>query len=316
MKVENPASFFSLPEDTLTVISASSILGPPLDPASSKGLVLETANGRKEVTPEWLGSAVSAFGSAMVIGLADEPLHGASNKRVGKAFDRTQNWLRSANDACSQDTALIGPVLASEARPSTRGMKPSQEVDLRLLFGGAISGLGCGESADERVAAAKAALATLRPEQLRIAVRGFSTPSDILDAVELGVDIIGSSYPFTLARKGQALTMPLRCHATVEPPKKRRKSENGLHVLNLLDACHRKDPGPILESCGCHACSHHTRAYIHHLLLAHEMLADVLLQIHNLYHLHNFVDEIRARIKDGTFNELRGLIDADVAPRV
>lgn len=58
--------------------------------------------------------------------------------------------------------------------------------------------------------------------------------------------------------------------------------------LQSLPVC-RLDQGPLLPGCRCFACSHHSRAYVHHLLNAHEMLADVLLEAHNTQHMNAFV---------------------------
>ena len=61
----------------------------------------------------------------------------------------------------------------------------------------------------------------------------------------------------------------------------------------------RRDTRPLVEGCNCHACQNHHRAYIHHLLIAHEMLADVLLHVHNTHHMLDFFGEVRACIAEG-----------------
>ena len=65
-------------------------------------------------------------------------------------------------------------------------------------------------------------------------------------------------------------------------------------VINLWDTVHRKTLRPILDNCVCHACRNHTRAYIHHLLLAKEMLGDILLYCHNQHQILQMFNEIRA----------------------
>ena len=72
-------------------------------------------------------------------------------------------------------------------------------------------------------------------------------------------------------------------------------------VIDLWDFRMRLDPRPLVPGCRCLACDRHTRQYTHHLLLAHEMLAETLLQIHNLHQLLAFFEAARSHIDAGTF---------------
>ena len=69
-------------------------------------------------------------------------------------------------------------------------------------------------------------------------------------------------------------------------------------VLNLWDNVHMKILEPILEGCQCHACKNHTKAYIHHLLLANEMLADILIYCHNQHQVVQFFNKMRSLRKE------------------
>ena len=64
-------------------------------------------------------------------------------------------------------------------------------------------------------------------------------------------------------------------------------------VINLWDIIHRKSLRPLLDNCICHACRNHSRAYIHHLLLAKEMLGDILLYCHNQHQILQMFNQIR-----------------------
>merc|ERR1711988_1537235 len=72
-------------------------------------------------------------------------------------------------------------------------------------------------------------------------------------------------------------------------------------TLNLRLACYAMDCRPLVENCKCITCRDHTRAYIHHLLNAKEMLGEVLLYIHNYYHYLLFFHNIRKNIAADTF---------------
>ncbi|KNC75923.1 hypothetical protein SARC_11563 [Sphaeroforma arctica JP610] len=73
--------------------------------------------------------------------------------------------------------------------------------------------------------------------------------------------------------------------------------------LSLYDSVFSNDHTPLLPGCKCFACQHHTRSYLHHLLLTHEMLAQVLLMMHNMHHYWVFFESIRASITDSTFEQ-------------
>jgi queuine/archaeosine tRNA-ribosyltransferase len=76
-------------------------------------------------------------------------------------------------------------------------------------------------------------------------------------------------------------------------------------IINLWDIIHRKSLQPILANCICHACRNHTRAYVHHLLLAKEMLGDILLYCHNQHQILQMFNEIRL-VKEIDKNSLTG----------
>lgn len=75
--------------------------------------------------------------------------------------------------------------------------------------------------------------------------------------------------------------------------------------INLLDTKHKEDTRPLVEGCECFSCQSHTRAYIHHLLLVHEMTAQILLELHNTHQMLEFFACIRASIAEGTFEKLK-----------
>lgn len=75
--------------------------------------------------------------------------------------------------------------------------------------------------------------------------------------------------------------------------------------MNLWAAEYRADKQPLVVSCQCYACQRHTRAYVHHLLQEHEMLAQVLLEVHNTWQLQRFLDAVRAAICTSQLGDLK-----------
>ena len=75
--------------------------------------------------------------------------------------------------------------------------------------------------------------------------------------------------------------------------------------INMLDTKYKEDMGPLIEGCACFSCRHHTRAYVHHLLLVHEMTAQILLELHNTHQMLEWFAGIQASIAKGTFQKLK-----------
>ena len=75
--------------------------------------------------------------------------------------------------------------------------------------------------------------------------------------------------------------------------------------LNLRNARFRHDARPIEPSCGCYTCRHYSRAYLHHLFRAEEMLGSTLATIHNLHFIAVLCADIRQALRDDTYPALR-----------
>ncbi len=114
---------------------------------------------------------------------------------------------------------------------------------------------------------------------------GIAEPDDLFTAIEHGADTFDCVAPSRVAR-----------NAAVH----RRDGR-----FNLTTATSRRAFVPIDDGCDCYTCTHYTRAYLHHLFKAHEMLACTLCTIHNERFVVGLVDDIRASISSGDFDELR-----------
>lgn len=82
--------------------------------------------------------------------------------------------------------------------------------------------------------------------------------------------------------------------------------------LMLIQRCfllrYQDDFGPLLEGCTCYCCQRHTRAYLHHLLVTNELLAGVLLMMHNFQHYFSFFGAIRDALKDNKLDQLKKFV--------
>ncbi|CQA02594.1 Queuine tRNA-ribosyltransferase (TGT) [Mycobacteroides abscessus] len=123
------------------------------------------------------------------------------------------------------------------------------------------------------------------PEHKPRHLLGISEPDDLFAAVAAGADTFDCVSPSRVARNAAVYTRDGR--------------------VNITGARYRRDFTPIDAECDCYTCAHYTRAYMHHLFKAKEILASPLPTIHNERFTIGLVDRIRASIVDGCFQELR-----------
>ncbi len=120
---------------------------------------------------------------------------------------------------------------------------------------------------------------------------GVGRPADIVGAVARGVDMFDCVMPTRAGRTAQAFT---------------RRGE-----LNLRNARHRDDPRPIDERCACPACTHHSRAYLHHLIRSEEILGAMLLTWHNLHYYQDIMRGLREAIESKSLGPWMAAFQSD-----
>ena len=156
-------------------------------------------------------------------------------------------------------------------------MKQIAELDLP---GYAIGGLAVGESAEVMYHILEV-LDPYMPKEKPRYLMGVGTPGNILEGGRRGIDIFDCVMPTRNARHGHAFT------------------HEG--VRNLLNAKYELDTSPLEEGCQCPTCQHFTRAYVHHLLKAGEMLGMRLMVLHNLFFYNTLLEQIRNALDAGKF---------------
>ena len=122
---------------------------------------------------------------------------------------------------------------------------------------------------------------------------GVGKPSDLVGAVKRGVDMFDCVLPTRSGRTSQAFT--------------RRGA------VNMRNARHKDDPRPIDEKCLCPACKSYSRAYIRHLVMASEILGNMLLTWHNLTYYQELMAGMRGALEQGQFDDFVAAFDAEQA---
>jgi queuine tRNA-ribosyltransferase len=141
-----------------------------------------------------------------------------------------------------------------------------------------------GEPEEEMYRTAEVTTPHLPSHKVRYAM-GLGQPHQMVELVARGVDIFDCVLPTRVAR-----------HATVY-------TRRG--TLNLRGAQYKMDGLPLEPGCGCYACQNFTRAYIRHLFKAGEILALVLVSLHNLHFYLELMRDIRKALDDGSFGSFR-----------
>jgi queuine tRNA-ribosyltransferase len=153
----------------------------------------------------------------------------------------------------------------------------------------AIGGLAVGEPEAEREQVLEQLLPHMPASKPRY-LMGVGRPEDIIEAVRRGVDMFDCVMPTRHARNAHLFT------------------RSG--VVNIRNAAHHKDTGPVEEGCTCYTCLNYSRSYLRHLDKCGEILGAHLNTIHNLNFYQRLMMEIRAAIVAGTFERYAAQVHA------
>ena len=216
----------------------------------------------------------------------------AERKYIEQSVARTERWLmrckaemsrlNSLEDTINREQLLFGinqGGILDDVRIANADRISGLDLD-----GYAVGGLAVGESHEEMYAVLDAVTGHL-PRNKPTYLMGVGTPLNIIEGVARGIDFFDCVYPSRNGRHGHVYTHRGR--------------------LNMMNKQYERDLDPIEEGCGCPACRDYSRAYIRHLLKAGEMLGMRLCTLHNLYFYNHMMEEIRASIRNGTFEEYR-----------
>lgn len=199
-------------------------------------------------------------------------------ERCKKEMDR----LNSLPDTINKKQMLFG-INQGGTYEDIRKAHAKTIVDMDL-DGYAIGGLAVGETHEEMYRIIEE-VAPIFPDNKPLYLMGVGLPSNILEAVDRGVDFFDCVLPARNGRHGHVFTK--------------------YGKINLMNAKFELDENPIDEGCECPACKHYSRAYIRHLFKAKEMLAMRLCVLHNLYFYNKLMEDIRKAIEGDYFKEFK-----------
>ena len=230
------------------------------------------------LSPESSMEIQRLLGSDIVMAFDECPALPATEAAVAASMRLSMRWARRSREAFGDRPghALFGIVQGGV----TRELREESAAALTGIgFDGyAIGGLAVGEGQAAMLGVLDYAPGLL-PENRPRYLMGVGKPDDIVGAVLRGVDMFDCVLPTRSGRTGQALT--------------RRGA------VNIKNARHAEDPRPLDPDCGCPACAGYSRAYLHHVFKAGEIIAAMLLTWHNLHYYQDLMAGLRAAIAEG-----------------
>jgi queuine tRNA-ribosyltransferase len=234
-----------------------------------------------ELTPEKAVAIQENLGADIAMCLDECPPADAAPDKMREAVRRTILWARRCRDAHRKgDQALFAIVQGgTDLELRANCAQALAEMDFP---GYALGGFSVGE-APERMATALGPCAALLPEHKPRYLMGVGRPQDVLAAVRAGLDMFDCVLPTRNGRNASAFT------------------DGG--VVKLRNARHRRDPAPLESDCPCYTCRTCSRAYLHHLFLADEMLGPTLLSLHNVAFYNRLMAGLRGAIAEGRLGE-------------
>jgi len=234
-----------------------------------------------EITPERSMEIQRLLGSDIVMCFDECTPHPAPEDVAQKSMRMSMRWAQRSRDAFGDRPghALFGIQQGSVFKDQR---EESAEALKAIGFEGyAVGGLAVGEGQETMFQVLDYAPDMLPADKPRY-LMGVGKPDDLVGGVKRGIDMFDCVLPSRSGRTGQIFT------------------RHG--VLNIKNARHRDDSRPLDEACTCPACRNYSRAYLHHVFKAQEIIASMLMTWHNLHYYQELMAGMRAAIAAGTFD--------------
>jgi len=231
------------------------------------------------LSPERAMEIQGLLGSDIQMVLDECPAYPASEADIEKSLALSMRWaVRSKAAFAAQSGNACFGIVQGGVFPRLRARSAGELVAIGF-DGYAVGGLAVGESQSVMFETLEATIPHL-PEDRPHYLMGVGKPDDIVGAVLRGIDMFDCVLPTRSGRNGQAFTW------------------NG--TVNLRNATHADDGAPLDSNCRCPACRNYSRAYLHHVVKAKEIVASMLLTWHNLTFYQDLMQGLREAIAAGT----------------
>lgn len=234
---------------------------------------------RFELTPERSMEIQNHLDATITMAFDECTPYPADHKTAATSMQRSMRWAKRSSEAFEtrQGYGLFGIVQGSTYEDlRLESVKALTDIGFE---GYAIGGLAVGEGQEAMFSTLEFTTPEMPADKPRY-LMGVGKPDDLVGAVMRGIDMFDCVLPTRSGRNAQAFTR--------------------FGTVNMRNARHSDDTRPLDELCGCPACRNYSRAYLHHLFKAKEILGAMLLTWHNLQYYQDLMKGMRAAIEEGS----------------
>jgi queuine tRNA-ribosyltransferase len=236
------------------------------------------------LTPEDSMDTQLALGSDIAMALDDCTPYPATEQQARDSMERSMRWAARSHAHYYKDQPP-GELFAIVQGGMHLNLRLASLESLSKLpwKGFAVGGLAVGEPEEDRLRVLEGLVPHLPADRPRY-LMGVGRPRDIVAAVLRGIDMFDCVMPTRHARNGHLFTSQ--------------------GVVNIRNAAHQADTGPLDPDCACYTCRNFSRSYLRHLDKCNEILGARLNTIHNLHHYLELMRRIRAGIEAGSLTDV------------
>ena len=233
------------------------------------------------LTPERSIEMQHVLGSDIVMIFDECTPYPATHAVAETSMELSLRWAKRSKAAHGESTQALFGIVQGGMFGDLRERSIAGLTDIGF-DGYAIGGLSVGEPKELMMDVLDSTTPLMPADKPRY-LMGVGKPEDLLEGVLRGVDMFDCVMPTRNARNGHLFTAS--------------------GIVKIRNAQYKTDLAPIESDCACYTCQNYTRAYLHHLFRAGEMLSSRLNTIHNLHYYQSLMQQIRTAIGAGKLNE-------------
>ncbi|XP_028394617.1 queuine tRNA-ribosyltransferase accessory subunit 2-like [Dendronephthya gigantea] len=291
-----------------------------------KNISVWNSGGRKKINVDHFIKILTSFKPDIAQCLCDSIPSGQTSKRNKKSVDRTLKFLdeilecKKSNEEL-KSIEIFGSVEGGDCEIEKN--RSAVQTSKRDIAGFIVEGIDPHSPNWEQHL--KECLKNIPNDRPRF-FHGPISPEQVFSAFECGVDVFDSSFAYVSTQRDCALNLQCgskRCKPAlnyetgdsetrqttqIQKPNNEEKTDDDKktrYEINVSNIRYKEDFSSLVIGCSCYSCTNHTRAYIYHLLETKEMLAQVLLMIHNFHQYFSFFKKLRQSVQNNDYETFK-----------
>lgn len=235
------------------------------------------------ISPEKSMEIQMDLGSDIIMAFDECLQYPATDEEIEKSMALTYRWLLRSKAAMTRKESLLFGIVQGGLSLKHR-LKSMEQICSVDLPGYALGGFSVGEPIHlmhELLPHVAPQMPANKPRYLM----GVGTPTDLIIAIDSGIDMFDCVMPTRVARNGTIFTWQGK--------------------VSIKRSEYREDSSPLDPECDCYTCTNYSKAYLRHLFLSGEILGSRLNTIHNIYFYMKLMERARQAIDEGRWEEFR-----------